>query len=238
VAPISSPAKPTKLKSVHFSDNVDVQNFHENFPVQVGDSHTQPLSCEEKEILRDAFEGNNSQVRFLETHPEQEPNSALMVVGDTRNLAENLQKNPAVPTVVSRNTDPIQRLKEIKFSRNTQLKPKPLSETTDVFRSLSSNFMPTGMKFEQPLRSSYSAQFVPTRHDLSEKKDRRFNWEPGCGGPRPQSCLLNMQDHFIKSEVRRRFHKMYPETNPEIRMNINTGKKHSFFGMNAQIIHG
>ena len=83
-------------------------------------------------------------MRFLDTHPEQEPNSAVMVVGDTRNLAENLRKNPAVPNVISRNTEPVLRSRDIKFSRNTQLKPKPLSETTDVFRSLSSNFMPSG----------------------------------------------------------------------------------------------
>lgn len=51
------------------------------------------------------------------------------------------------------------------------------------------------------MRSSYSCQF-PT-FDLSEKHDARFNWEPGLGQLRPQSCLQELQDSFIKSEVSR-----------------------------------
>ena len=50
-----------------------------------------------------------------------------------------------------------------------------------------------------PIRSSYASQFPV--YDLSEKKDLRFSWEPGCGLPRPQSCLLDLQNSFIKSEV-------------------------------------
>ncbi|XP_012939700.1 uncharacterized protein LOC101853704 [Aplysia californica] len=239
VAPRDSMPKPGKLKSVHFSNSVHVQNFHENFPVQVGQSHTQPLSCEEQEQLREAFGQNNVQsLTFLRTHPEREASgsSSFMLVGDTRNMAENTFRNPAVPTVVARNTEPPLKSAEVCFSRNPQLRPPPQSETADEFRSLSTNFMPVGLKCDYNMRSSYSSQFPI--YDLSEKKDRRFIWEPGMGGPRPQSCLLDMQDGFIKSEVRRRFQAMYPETNPEIRMNINTGKKHTFFGMNAQVIHG
>ncbi|KAK3772102.1 hypothetical protein RRG08_061186 [Elysia crispata] len=229
-----------KNKSVHFSDDVHIQNVNQNLPVRITESYTKPLSNIEEEELRCAF-GKlkaNSQ-DYTETQPEQMKTTGFanqFIVGDTRNLARNLHRPPLVPTVVARNTEPVVRPAVVSFSRDSQLKPPPISETVDEFRSLSTNFMPTGLSSDMPIRSSYASQFPV--YDLSEKKDLRFSWEPGCGLPRPQSCLLDLQNSFIKSEVRKKFHRTYPEINPEIRMNINTGKKHNFFGMNAQVIHG
>jgi hypothetical protein len=66
----------------------------------------------------------------------------------------------------------------------------------------------------------------------------RFSWEPGCGHPRPQSTLLDIQNSFTKSGTRKMFHGRFSESNPDLRENIVKGKKHSFFGMSGQIIHG
>ncbi|GFO00369.1 hypothetical protein PoB_002687400 [Plakobranchus ocellatus] len=240
VAPRQLVKSQLKNKSVHFSDNVHIQNVYENMPVHIGDSHTKPLSNIEEDELRCAF-GNfkASSKSYTETHPQQMKPTACpneFVVGDTRNLAENLHRPVPVPTVVCRNTEPIVKPATVNFTRDSQRKPLPISETADEFSSLSTNFMPVGMSYESPMRSSYASQYPV--YDLSEKKDLRFSWEPGTGQLRPQSCLLDLQNSFIKSEVRKKFHRTYPEINPEIRMNINTGKKHSFFGMNAQVIHG
>ncbi|GFR88677.1 hypothetical protein ElyMa_004258600 [Elysia marginata] len=213
-----------KNKSVHFSDDVHIQNVHQNMPVRIIESHVKPISNIEEDELRCSFGQmrTNSQ-GYTETHPELIKSTGCtnqFVVGDTRNLAENLHRSALVPTIVGRNTEPIVRPSVVSFSRDSQLKPAPISETIDEFRSLSTNFMPSGLSSDMTSRSSYASQYPI--YDLSEKKDLRFSWEPGCGLPRPQSCLLDLQNSFIKSEVRKRFHRTYPETNPEIRMNINT----------------
>lgn len=239
-----APRQPTrklnlKNKSVHFSDDVQVQNMLQNMPVKILDS-SKPLSNIEEDELKCSLGPNEaSSTGHTEARPQKVNLSGcshLYITGDTRNLAENLRPSPRVPTIVARNTEPIVRPSVVSFSRDSQLKPAPVSETIDEFRSLSTNFMPTGLSSDMPTRSSYASQYPV--YDLSEKKDLRFSWEPGSGLPRPQSCLLDLQNSFIKSEVRKRFHRTYPEMNPEIRMNINTGKKHNFFGMNAQVIHG
>ena len=84
---------------------------------------------------------------YTGTHPEHFRSAGCpnqFIAGDTRNLAENLQRPVHVPTVVARNTEPIVRPSVVSFSRDSQIKPPPLSETIDEFRSLSTNFMPSG----------------------------------------------------------------------------------------------
>ncbi|KAK7092379.1 uncharacterized protein [Littorina saxatilis] len=111
------------------------------------------------------------------------------------------------------------------------------SEYTDQFQSHSSNYMPTNLKTSFA-STSYQNQYPIPHFDLTYKTDARFNWQPGSGLPRPQTCLLKIQDAFNKSELRSKFHQVYPETNPELRFNIAQGKRHSFGGVNAQVIHG
>ena len=110
------------------------------------------------------------------------------------------------------------------------------SEYTDQFRSLATNVLPTDLKNSSPFATSYQNQF--SVFDLGYKHDVRFDWQPGSGIPRPQTSLLRLQDTFIKSEVRKKFHDTFSETNPELRFNISKGKKHQFGGFNAQVIHG
>ncbi len=100
----------------------------------------------------------------------------------------------------------------------------------------SSNLMPTNLRHSWAGGSAYNSQFAVV--DMSFKTDDRFNWSAGSGMPRPQSTLLQIQDSFSKSDVRKKFHERFPETNPDLRENILFGKKHEFSGMNAQILRG
>ena len=122
-------------------------------------------------------------------------------------------------------------------------KGKPTG-SLNAHESLRSNIMPSDLRHSWACESSYQSQF-PTGVarsanyvDLSFKKDARFNWEPGCGTPRPQSSLLDLQNAFRKSDVRRKFHENFPETNPDLRENHTRGRKHEFGGINAQVFRG
>ena len=122
-------------------------------------------------------------------------------------------------------------------------KGKP-TESLNAHASLGSNIMPSDLRHSWACESSYQSQF-PTGGtksanyvDLSFKKDERFNWEPGCGTPRPQSSLLDLQNAFRKSDVRRKFHENFSETNPDLRENHTRGRKHEFGGINAQVFRG
>ena len=122
-------------------------------------------------------------------------------------------------------------------------KAKPTG-SLNAHASLKSNIMPTDLRHSWACESSYQSQFPiggvksANHFDLSFKKDARFNWEPGCGTPRPQSSLLDLQNAFRKSDVRRKFHENFPETNPDLRENHTRGRKHEFGGINAQVLRG
>lgn len=47
--------QPGKLKSVHYSDDVNIRNLHQNLPVKIEESHIRDLSSAEKEELAKAF---------------------------------------------------------------------------------------------------------------------------------------------------------------------------------------
>ncbi|XP_059174408.1 uncharacterized protein LOC131954646 [Physella acuta] len=222
------------LKSVHFSDDVQIRNIMDNIPVKVEDTVVKPLSKDEQcELERLYGHHDPTSLAFDQSKP---PAPMSGMTGDARNLAENLLGKPHVPTVVDRNVTLALKPSFVSFTRNKQRKVTPVSEMADEFRSLSTNFLPQGCQTAPTARSCYASQFP--YYDLGEKKDKRFDWQPGKGHLRPQTCLSELQDSFIKSEVRRRFHHQFPETNPDLRVNITTGKKHVFFGMNAQVIRG
>jgi hypothetical protein len=74
--------------------------------------------------------------------------------------------------------------------------------------------------------------------DMTHKNDARFQWKPGCGTPRPQTLLLELQDSFTKSEARKQFRQRFPENLPDLRENLVTGRKHEFGNFNAQVLRG
>ncbi|CAL1541724.1 unnamed protein product [Lymnaea stagnalis] len=225
-APRNTLRKQGSLKAVRFSDNVNVTNMQENCPVKLEESHIRPLNKAEQEELSRAFGYNTvTSLSYRETQ-DKRPQTSQGLVGDPRNLAENLLGDPAVPTVVGRNTNLVLGPPFVSFTRDPQMKVTPISEMADQFRSLSTNFMPTGVQNASPIKSSYSAQFP--HFNLAEKKDKRFDWEPGKGQMKPQSCLQEMQDSFIKSEIRKKFHHQFPEVNPDLRIHLSRKRRTLF----------
>ena len=112
----------------------------------------------------------------------------------------------------------------------------PSSEYRNEFSSKGTNFMPSNLHNSLSFESAYKAQY-PSHH-IGYKHDPRFSWEPGYGVPRPQTSLLDQQNRFEKSSVRRKFHHQFPESNPDLRQNIVSGKKHDFYGISGQLLHG
>ncbi len=114
---------------------------------------------------------------------------------------------------------------------------RPIGGTLNAHHaSKSSNFQPSNLRHSWAAESSYKSQFPHA--DLGYKNDSQFDWDADSGRPRPWFNLLKMQDAFSKSEVRKKFHRQFPETNPDLRENLVTGKKHEFYGMNAQVLRG
>lgn len=112
----------------------------------------------------------------------------------------------------------------------------PGTEHRDEFGSKATNFIPSNLQNSLSFSSAYDSQFP--MHDIGYKHDPRFEWQPGFGVPRPQTHLLKIQNRFEKSAVRRSFHNQFQETNPDLRQNIVKGKKHDFYGLNGQLLHG
>ena len=106
-------------------------------------------------------------------------------------------------------------------------------------KSQSSNFLPSNLRHSWSYQSSYQDQHTGDDPiDMTYKQDPRFKWQLGCGTPRPQTSLLKLQDAFNKSEVKRKFYQRFGDNAPDLRENLVMGKKHSFGGMNAQIMRG
>lgn len=87
-------------------------------------------------------------------------------------------------------------------------------------------------------KSSYDNQFSSTDTSKPPETDPRYDWEPGCGVPRPQTSLIKLQNSFSKSAAHRRLRESFSEKNPNLIDNVHLGRKHDFKGMNAQVLRG
>ena len=103
------------------------------------------------------------------------------------------------------------------------------------FESKSSN-LGIGSTSYNMFKTSYDNQFRPNTTPASS--DPRYNWEPGCGVPRPQTTLLKLQNSFSKSDAYRRLATQFPEKNPNLIDNVDKGRKHEFMSLNAQVLRG
>ena len=112
----------------------------------------------------------------------------------------------------------------------------PDTEYRNEFGSKATNFIPSNLQNSLSFSTSYDAQFPV--HDIGYKHDSRFEWQPGYGVPRPQTHLLKIQNRFEKSAIRRSFQNQFQESNPDLRQNIVKGKKHDFYGISGQLLHG
>jgi len=174
-------------------------------------------------------------IQYTSTHAEWKKENESPLLGRKRPQPTFLLPETK-PLVVER---PVESTNE-PMSHRPRRRPATSLEGTeyrDEFGSLSSNFAPSNLRHSYTFQTAYQSQFPQYQH-IGYKGDDRFKWQPGHGTPRPQTHLLNLQDTFSKSNIRNKFHSQFPETNPDLRMNIIKGKKHAFGGMNAQILHG
>lgn len=124
----------------------------------------------------------------------------------------------------------------VRYSYQIQERPSTTNRTRDhQFLSKSTNFMPANGEFSS---SAYKKQFPNYSVDMSFKQDERFQWKAGSGTPRPQTSLLQIQDSFSETDVKKKFRQQFPENLPDLRENIAAGKKHQFGSLNAQILRG
>ena len=155
-------------------------------------------------------------------------NSAPARIGESK-LAESLSLHSSSDPI-DKLVLPVQLKKDNKPSRYL---------TQDQFLSKSTNFMPsTDVSDSFMFKTAYQSQFPSQHLDLGYKDGERYNWTPGSGSPRRQFRLLELQDSFVKSDIRKNFHDQFPERNPDLRENIRKGKKHSFGSLNAQVLRG
>lgn len=219
-------------KSVSFAENVTVASASGNGPIRVFGQTSSGLTPEERRLIDSMGEANTTQ--YTSTH----------AMYNKQNSDTNISRREPNFTIFSIQAPPEETVVESKQKPViTQRKPRRAAtsmgdtEYRDEFGSLSSNVAPTNLRHSFSMKTAYESQF-PTYHHTGYKDDMRFSWEPGCGQPRPQSTLLDIQNSFSKSSVRQKFHSRFSESNPDLRENIIKGKKHSFFGMSGQILHG
>ena len=119
--------------------------------------------------------------------------------------------------------------------------------------------MPERASLPEPTLSDLPRQFVLKRHrdsvltpgassqyanwrygiydfDYGRKNDARFDWRAGSGVPQPQSDIQSIVDSFSKTETHHQFHERFPESNPDLRENKITGKKHLFNGVHQMVL--
>lgn len=105
----------------------------------------------------------------------------------------------------------------------------------DLFASKSSTLGIGATPYDN-FKSSYA--FDNEAKSQAPKNDLRYSWEPGCGVPRPQTSLLNIQNSFSKTGAFKSLRSSFPESNPSLIDNINSGRKHNFGSLNAQVLRG
>ncbi|XP_021361900.1 uncharacterized protein LOC110455829 [Mizuhopecten yessoensis] len=224
-------------KSVSFSDSVTVASGDEDGNVRIISAPSRMQRGDGKENIPPGkictTQYTSSQALYSpfndqETQPKHEPSifeRQMRALNEEREMEKQrereMEEQPAISTRQPR--------RRAATSLDT--------EYHDEYRSLSSNIAPTNLRHSMQFSTAYQNQF-PTYHDLTYKQDPRFMWEPGFGSPRPQTNLINIQDRFSKSSVQKKFHNEFCESNPDLRQNLIKGKKHTFFGMNAQNLHG
>ncbi|XP_062592501.1 uncharacterized protein LOC134253941 [Saccostrea cucullata] len=212
-------------KSVSFSDSVTVASSRED-----GKFRTFSAAMADGKETKADDKANTTQ--YLSTQAEYRKNNETSL---RRPQPTFLMPDP--PPVIKEN--PADTTEPMTSPRRPRRRPFSTTDTEyrDEFGSLSSNVAPTNLRHSYTFQTAYESQF-PKYHHIGYKSDDRFNWEPGHGVPRPQSTLLQIQDSFSKTDIRRNFHSQFKENNPDLRMNIIQGKKHVFDGMDAQVLHG
>ena len=173
--------------------------------------------------------------------PDTAPDLSSHVFGDRYSYQASCGAIPTAASLETRQVASPHHYPHIPVSLGPDRQPNT-AHFTDQFASRSSNVIPGAG--DQPGSAScswsaYQHQFpVFNRVDMTFKNDERFNWKPGCGVPRPQTSLLDIQNGFTRTDTRKNFHGNFRENCPDLRDNIVAGRKHTFMSMNAQVLRG
>ena len=245
-------ASSTKPKSVKFSDNVTVARSLDSGIIRMSSAPTRgsPHFDLEPGPKPDTFPVTTTQYSSVQAqyHPENDRGTAQFGQPQPEDADEfGIDEPNTLPKIkftnietqlsVETNSDGV--VPFIAYSNTLRKRPattNPSSEYKNEFNSNGTNFIPSNLHNSLSFDSAYKSQY-PSHH-IGYKHDSRFEWSPGFGVPRPQTSLLDIQNKFEKSHVRQKFHSQFPESNPDLRQNITSGKKHSFWGINGQLIHG
>lgn len=226
------------MKSVKFSDNITVAQSLDSGIIRLSSAPTRGSprmdleSCPKPESIPvNTTQYSSTEAQYL---PENDKVPLEYTPEESIGLPKIKFTNIETPAPVEVEPKPF-----IAYSSTLRKKPAttdPSSEYRNEFSSNGTNFIPSNLHNSLSFESAYKAQFPA--HHIGYKFDPRFEWAPGNGVPRPQTSLLDMQNRFEKSDVRKTFHRQFTEMNPDLRENITRGKKHSFWGINGQLIHG
>ena len=235
------------LKETTMNDGYNHQKF-----LQENDVH-QPARREPLAIMSDENQAL-SNVKVVSTPKSGKIKLEKMTLGGSKDPTKRHTSAPGVkyekefPQVDVRRAEtttaskPILRTTDSARRSMSFLNKPTRSPHRDLSRSTSFNSPKTRHSWAG--ESPFASQIAPSPSsyfDLGYKHDSRFDWQPESGTPRPQTSLLQIQDSFSKSGVRKKFHRDFPETNPDLRENIISGRKHDFgsFGsVNAQVLRG
>lgn len=252
-------ASSTKSKSVKFSDNISVAQSMDTGIIRLSSAptrgsprmdldpaqliasdpgpkpSTQPVTTTQYTSVEALYNPAND--KFQEDADKENDDDENKMQYDPNNMPKikfyNIESKLPDETT-EEGTKPF-----ISYSSTIRKRPitsDPSSEYRNEFSSKGTNFIPSNLQHSLSFDSAYKAQF-PVHH-IGYKNDARFQWQPGYGEPRPQTSLVKMQDSFDKTSIRRNFLGKFSESNPDLRQNITRGKKHDFWGINGQLIHG
>ena len=214
---VRSVLNPRSRKSVHFADDIMVATGAGSEPIRLSSA-------------------NIENPREEQPYTERPATSPAKIEQKRVSFESNTKNNSSVKLSETRPSALFDFPVDLPKNR---ISSRHMPNGVNQFESKSSNIQPANSKYSWATSSAYENQFPGSFIDLGYKDDDpRFHYRVGTGLPRPQSTLLKIQDSFTKSDAKKKFYQAFPETNPDLRENIVSGKRHVFNGINAQTLRG
>uniref|UniRef100_A0A8C4TK85 Sperm microtubule inner protein 4 n=1 Tax=Erpetoichthys calabaricus TaxID=27687 RepID=A0A8C4TK85_ERPCA len=215
-------------------DSIHTQRFQENGRMELSFLKVQNERDEKQAIAK----GNLS----LKNEETTELSQALKITDTAKTLALYTRQLPTKPNsamLVKKENDFQQQLyyEDLPTSKKEHYKvdhnPYSLSQPP-VSASI-------GFATDRPPLSPQTAHFQPL--ECSEKSGYApYIKQAACAGVGyrdvwPQSTLLHLQDSFSKSAAHKRFHETNNSNTLDLRDNIHSGKRRTFYGFNSYYFH-
>ncbi|XP_012718009.2 uncharacterized protein C7orf31 [Fundulus heteroclitus] len=170
-------------------------------------------------------EGENSKIRFNESlMHESKSKSSQDVAAQLSGTQQHFNLNNQPYSLKERKRKSMELQKDDPPSKEEQLRVEnPLgSELHDELLTKEDK-----RKGRELLSSFPNACILPRPHTL-----------PGIPHANASETVLSLQNSFSKSEAHQRFHSSITPAAVNLRDNVVTGKRHSFYGINCNHIHG